>query len=418
MEKIYQYDEEIDKKYDNKNKKRSSLLATLAVAIIAISGVVVLGFNKNSMAAPVEVGKKFPDSFETVKDEEGGPLTKLVNSSAMINGKEESTGIGILYATINGKQVPVFCTQRNVEVYGDVYKKGDKLNDRGLTNLILHIDNVIDGKIANVKEGNREIVRSWLKQAAIWVYLYDIGDKDNTKLGLQQEGATEGVTVKDIIVNSNKLYLIDGTDVYSLEGKTLFNEFGITDLITKSKAVKESNLPVLSIKKKSDKVSMTNDEKFYQSDAITVTSTLTSDIDSFNNFAIKILDGAPKGTIIVDKDGNEIKDLSALAPDSTFYVRVPVENITNDNKIVKINIDGLFKMHTAREYLADGFQTVISIDLDDEILTEPVEIEFNYTPPTENTRAGITPTLYLIGFIVLISGVAIIYANTKAESKM
>ena len=167
-----------------------------------------------------------------------------------------------------------------------------------------------------------------------------------------------------------------------------------------------------------DDITVTSDEKYYQSSEISVSAD-PSDSNSFHGYMVK-LEEAPEGTIVVDPNGEEIKDLNNFSGSSKFYIRVPINKVTEENKTVKFSVTGSFSSYEGHYYKDDNgvAQTVSTVYQVNSNFQTGAEFTLNYTPEVPDTGLSTAQTVYFIGLIVLLSGLGIIYANVKpSESK-
>lgn len=399
MEKIYMEDD-----YSTKKRKPGfrdflnssmSLYLIIFVAVLGVTSLVAFGINQISYAA--NTGVELPNTF----------VSAMADSSTRVIGATDSVaGISpvVAYYT-KGSNIPVFCIEANDNYLVDkTYTKGAVEEDLGLVYLMAKIYPNVPFKKGGVALPDN--VQVWLTQNAIWSYLYEVGAANNSNFA----------TLNDNVKNVNRLYDNEDNTVLAATSGTLFEEFGINQIIADAKAHRNDALVTLNVNAASDNISMTNDKKYYQTDLVSVTGVTTSPVvESFDNFSID-LTGAPAGTIIVGEDGNVINDLSAITPTTKFYVRVPVDKVTNDNKDFGVNVSGNFKMYTGNIYTASGSQKILNIQLLNRKVTRPLSLKVNYSPNVPDTKMTTAQTLYFLGLIVLLSGVGMIYANTK-ESK-
>ena len=117
----------------------------------------------------------------------------------------------------------------------------------------------------------------------------------------------------------------------------------INGIIDQAKQYKTNPFTTLSVNKKSETVSITNDNKFYQSDEVSVVGSTSSPlINSFESYSVTI-NNAPEGTVIVKQDGTAYTadELKNMTPTSKFYVRVPVDKVTDKSKKIELSINGI-----------------------------------------------------------------------------
>lgn len=403
MEKIY-----MDSEYSKKPKKQSfmkklfndkgSMFALVVVAFVGILGLMVFGLGQISFAA--DLTGQLPEKFNSKQGDEN--VMRLLGET-----KAGEAGVLPILGFYTDGDIPIFCIEYNVTYsVNKEYTRGDEINDYGLIYLMSQIYPNVPFKDAS---GNElpENVQVWLTQSAIWSYLYEVGDSKNT----------EFVTWNEKVKNVDKLYKdASGYIIRADAGKTLYEQFGINTLINNAKQIKSQPLTALSVNKKSENISITNDNKYYQSDLISVVGTTTSPIISaYESYTVN-LSKVPEGTILVDESGNKYENIDNMSPTAKFFVRVPMDKVTNDNKNLEISISGNFKMYGANKYVSGEYQKVANVKLINKQINKPLNIQLDYTPDVPDTGMGIAQTIYFMGLILLLSGVGIVYANAKPKT--
>lgn len=408
MEKIYI---ENNKQNNNKNFLHSkSILGTFALAIIAVIAIVIVGVNQTSYAIP-EVTNKLPDTFTTATA--GGEIYT-------------NTGFSVFpYKTTDG--VTVFCMERDINFAADTkFDKAEEISDYGLLYLMANISpNKIfkDSKGNNFDASINDAVQTWVSQVAIWVYLHEI-DAPNNSL---DDATMEKIKTAQVIRTDAETmgYKVDGTKYDALNNKidaedpTFYGEY-IEPLVTKALAHRNKPNKTLKISK-TDTISVTSDEKYYQTAQISVVGGDPNDKanDIFNGYSIK-LESAPEGSFIVNANGNKLKEseLTNMSNNSKFYIRVPINKVNENNKTIKFSVTGSFTTLEGNYYKATGAQTIATVKTVTNNVQTGAEIPLNYTPEVPDTGLSTAQTVYFIGLIVLLSGIGIIYANVKpSESK-
>lgn len=408
---------------NNKNKSfikklfssNGSVIASFAIAIIGIVSLVAFGFSQISYAIP-DVENPLPDTFKT--------KSFVTSTDLLMSDTWTGHQIDMHYAIVDNENVPVFCLQQSVPFCdGDVYTKGEVVNDAGLlylmANLYPHKTMTPSYTVENGGLNNNKQIETWITQAAIWVYLTETSTESQynalTADDLSKIRSTRAITFSrsySIDVNPDKFTgyvtsnhtLFDG---YKVNGKT------INELITKAETFKGQAATSLTVSKNSDTISVTSDEKYYQTDLISVAGSVSDEaIGQFNGYKLTIKN-APDGTLIVDENGEEIKDLTNMVPGTKFYVRIPVDKVTEETKNVSISVEGSFKSYTGNRYVADGCQTITAVKTVNNNISQPLDIEINYTPDVPDTGMSTAQSIYFIGLIVLLCGIGIIYANVK-----
>ena len=109
--------------------------------------------------------------------------------------------------------------------------------------------------------------------------------------------------------------------------------------------------PTLKLSAESNTLHLTEDGKYYRSDAITISASGTT-----GYYSIKP-SNAPKGTTIVNKDGSE------FTKGLTFYVQVPVESINKLSTEFSVVVSGSGTINKAYLYTPthSRFQTTATI---------------------------------------------------------
>ena len=400
MEKIYME--------NNQNKKnqstfqqvfKSQLSKKLSAFMVLVSffSFLLIGVTNVSYAAVTEIPEDtgLGESFTT-----SAPGTEIISN----------TGFPILmYSTSNG--IPIFCLERDVDfVTGKTLTKSGNIEDQGLLY-------VMANSFPHVKfvdsSGNPfpDEVQTWITQAAIWEYL----NGSDFNVSDDKHNMEQMKTIREIYYGDSpntKYCDVDGcydseTQVDSTE--TFYQKY-IAELVANAKQAGVSTSGVMQMSKQNDEISITDDEKYYQSSEITVSNTAPN---SILEFSVSI-EAAPEGTILVDENGQEVESTKNL---SKFYVRVPVDKVTEENKTVKLKATGTFRGYDGYYYRAEGAQTVSTVFTTDVKNDTGLEFTLNYTPEVPSTGMNMAQSVYFIGLVVLLCGVGIIYANAKPKSK-
>ena len=391
MEKIYMHDNQ--NKKVRRARKRGSSVTTVLVAIVAVAALIVVGFGQISFAIPEE-GVTLGNEFTSATPD----------NNTIVYGQNSKFGVNSL---LTDKGQHVFCIERDVDYKGDLkYVKSERVLDSGLLYIMY---NVYPKK--KIMDGENELpvgVQVWLSQSAVWIYAATSGYKNNTEMTKE---VVEG------ILYETELYGKDGTVLISLsedeEYQSLYDKYGLLELLIEAKKLGTAPSNSLDVTKKSEGVSMTSDGKYYQTGFVDVVGTVLSEsIGSFNGFELK-LNKAPEGTMVVDKDGKEITDLTNLQPGTKFAFKVPVDKVKEENKKMEVSVLGSFDSYAADIYVAEGSQTVTSVSKINNNLSVPLDLELNYAPTVPNTALNNSATLYIIGLILLLSGLGIFYTSAK-----
>lgn len=431
MEKIYMDGNKKNKKQSFFQKlfnDKGSMTATIVVAIVGIFGLVAFGFSQISFAVE-EVnltGSALPESFTSSQGEPS--VTQLRGTT--YDGVDGILPIIGFYAQLaDNSTIPVFCIEYDITYKtGETYTKGSQITDNGLIYLMsqLYPNKAISDASGNEFDSTVDqdvYIQTWLTQSAIWLYLYETEDPNNQTLNSTPEEAVmyyaDNLRKVSRLYNNNMDYVVDtGSnvglyDVYGSMSNT-GEHYTINELIEQAKSYKNKGGVSLSVEPKTDTIAITNDNKYYQSDLVSVVGETNIPLESYESYSVT-LKNAPEGTILVDENGNVYDDITNMSPTAKFYVRVPVDKITDATKNVEINVRGNFKIYGANAYISDEYQKVANVGLFNRSIDEPLSIQFDYTPRVPDTGMSVVQKIYFVGLIILLSGVGIIYVNAKPE---
>lgn len=402
MEKIYME--------NNQNKKnqstfqqvfKSQLSKKLSVFMVLVSffSFLLIGITNVSYAAVTEIPEDtgLGDSFTTA------PTGTQINSN---------TGFPVfMYSTSNG--IPIFCLQREIDYRGGTPMKKDKqITDQGLLYVMAHTFPHVKFKDSKGQQFPDE-VQTWITQATIWQYLYEIGaDKNATGSGsvanIENIKTAVSLSWDDEVVGCR----VDGCGAGATSQATFYDTY-IAPILS---AARQSNVTAngtLDISLANQEMSITEDEKYYQTSLVTITK---SDPANFVSGSLKVdIQSAPDGTILINENGQQIETVDEKNP--KFYVRIPVESVTEENKSVLLHVEGTYRGYDGYEYTATGAQTVSTVFTTDVKAFDDLDIPINYTPEVPDTSMSIAQSVYFIGLVVLLCGVGIIYANAKPRQK-
>lgn len=404
MEKIYMENNQNNRqsKFQDFMRSKGSIICSFVLAIVAVVSLVSAGFSQVSYAIP-DVQNPLPDQFETAEVN-----ATIIGSRGKFNVVQYHTSSGI----------PVFCLEHGVNFCeSHSYTKGDKIVDYGLlyvmANSYPNKDFMNDGQKLN------NYLQTWITQVSIWVYLNEAAKADNitdptylAKIQLSEEDlaaikSETGVYVETIDDSE------DGMTTYSAGGKNLYTTY-IEPLVSQALAVRKTPNKTLNVSRADETITVTEDEQYYETSLVTVTG---SPSENFNGFKMS-LTKAPDGTKIIGENGQELTNLDNLPTGTKFYFRIPVANISEDNKTIELSVTGSFKTYEGNYYTATGCQTISSVQTVNNNVNTGLTVELNYEPSVPETGMNTAQTVYFIGLIVLLSGVGIIYANARtSESK-
>lgn len=410
MEKIYMENNNNNKKnsiFQQAFKSQLSKKLSVAMVLVSFFSFLMMGVGNVSYAAPAEIPEGgLGDSFTTAE----------VGSQVSGYGGTETFPV-FMYSTTTG--IPIFCLERDVPFLANTtLTKSEAIEDQGLLYTMANTYPHVTLKDQNGEEFPIE-VQTWIAQATIWEYLYESGADNNQ--------STSGGTSKNV-ANIQKVYQLyfdtkdaaepwcDVTGCYAssaeANSKVTFYEKYIKNVVANAMKTDVSVNGAMTMSIANQEISITDDEKYYQTALVTVGSNNPSSLVS-SSVSVDIV-SAPDGTILVDENGQEIEDTSGI---TKFYVRIPVKSVTEDNKVVELSASGTFRTYQGDYYRATGAQTVSTVYTTDEPRSTGLEIPINYTPSVPDTGMNLAQSIYFIGLLVLLCGVGIIYANTKPKEK-
>lgn len=402
MEKIYME--------NNQNKKnqstfqqvfKSQLSKKLSAFMVLVSffSFLLIGVTNVSYAAVTEIPEDtgLGESFTT-----SAPGTEIISN----------TGFPILmYSTSNG--IPIFCLERDINYRGGItMSKKEQITDQGLLYVMAHTFPHVKFKDSKGQQFPDE-VQTWITQATIWQYLYETGAANNATgsgnvANIENIKTAVSLSWDDEIVGCR----VDGCGAGATSQATFYDTY-IAPIVANARQSNVTANGTINISLANQEMSITEDEKYYQTSLVTITN---SDPDNFVSGSLKVdIQSAPDGTILIDENGQQIETVNEK--NTKFYVRIPVESVTEENKSVLLHAEGTFRGYDGYYYKADGAQTVSTVFTTDVKAFDDLDIPINYTPEVPDTSMSIAQSVYFIGLVVLLCGVGIIYANAKPRQK-
>lgn len=397
--------EENQKKQKSNGKTLFTVALSLFVAIAAIVSLVGVGFNQVSYAAPNDEGGTSGGlgsfTFGNKNGNDGSPYFVLLTDGI------STFKVPIYYRVEDNK--PVFCVQHDIEPgYGGTYNKLNN-NETDLSEeemqgvlYILNKSKSVDASAEGIsgKTGDIENVAT---QVAIWAYLYDKTGGRNPNSLVLESGAggadicNSGSQCRDVIRN------FGAYDDTNLPG-TIENVPGLNkkiDDVVKEALAYDKVKNTISVKKENSNITKTSDNKFYQSSKLTVTAT-----EHITKYNVEV--SGITGAIAVNEKG-EVK--TEFSPGEVFYVRVPVDKVTDKKQTINIKVTGTFDGKLIGTYFGiSGKQTVVTVT--ETTTTEDASESIDFVKAPDTAMSSVQ-TIYFIGLVVLLCGIGIIYANAK-----
>ena len=123
------------------------------------------------------------------------------------------------------------------------------------------------------------------------------------------------------------------------------------------------------------------------------------------------LDNAPEGTKVYTEDGNEVTDLKSIPVSSKIYLVVPKSDKKEDYKF-SVKANSTITYNAPYQYVdkVGGHQPSILVGPESKDLSASIEMTL-----APDTALSVSNSIYFLGFLILISGVFVIYANVKTK---
>jgi len=228
----------------------------------------------------------------------------------------------------------------------------------------------------------------YITQAAVWLYMEETGQGSN-KLSDEFKNATT-------------------TDVYKLLPR-------IKTLVANAKKYKDNQVkPTVSVNVNGEVLALTSDNKYYESQPISVKLTGAS------NYSV-IFNGGTANTVITDASG---KANTTFKANETFKVRIPANELTKKTDInIKVTANGIKEVAKVYKPTDDQYQRVVG--LYEENMQASTTLKLAASPETTsievevpNTSANILMISIIMGMLIIIGGVGLIaYRSKKIHQK-
>lgn len=406
---------------ENKNQKKrksvidSSVVLSFVVSIFAIVSLAMFGIVSNQdtdISYAVPQGSVDSDyNVEIAKDDQGRILN-IEGHGFDTEGNE--TNFDLYKYSVGRNQVYCIEYKKNVideDTYNDIETE---LSEEEETAILYIINATLD--IPNVSASAKPYVETWIKQSAIWLYLFDKVEiwpsviPHDSPIYLEDE---EGHATRPNILSTTSIRLIHGAAATLEDVETIYenNTLGNTalKLSQDAKKAEAASVSTLTLNKASDDFTVGKDSEgkvaYYQSALITVTGS-----SELVYYEIKF---SEEGIEAYDEDGNKLDITNPIQDVKKFYVRIPADKVKYpDSKKIDVTVNGVF----AKPALVTGQaiqnpsakQKIVRLSTKSEVVSKGVEIVV-----TPDTGVNATQAIYFIGLIVLLCGVGIVYANAK-----
>lgn len=366
-------------------KKKLSLLLVIALGVF---------FANNGSVKALEnyVLDSAPDTFTTNGIMEMAPSNLASGDAVIANDTVAQHGNNVIdYHTKELKKV--FCYDRKVKYASSkVYTKTTESVDYPIVYIISHAAEYykkLDS--TGVSELYQQYEMSWMTQIAIWQY----------------QNADNFAAINQLTPSLHPEAETDGQNtIYSSRADKLWNT-----AISLVNAAKASSNPDTSIKldvNYSNEYSIDENNKTVQTSLITVNKT---DIKSYKLDISK----APNGTKVYAEGGNEITDLSNVIVEK-FYLVFPIDNTENYTYDFNLGIStDTYKYYKGYKYVnTEGYQPLVLVAPTNKTVNADLKLSGSHV---NDTASSIANSIYFVGFLILITGMGIIYANVKTKKE-
>lgn len=376
----------------------------LAIAVL----LVTMLFGTLDVNAATTYAEKLPDTVTR------GPITYAYTTGTnATEGKsnypfynEDTTGTYLLY-----------CSDRNNPKYehNDVLKKSSERLPYGYVTILkgtYEIDPLYGYILATPmqeytdKEQMKKMTNTWITQMALWGYQGTITDAEINQDPLRYK-VNESVGNINLANKEVRLYA-DADAAKEIGAKDTWNKY-VASVIQKAKTAKDpanSKLNVVS----EGKTTWTESDNIAKSNLIKVESEPGVEA-TLSKFSVS-LENAPEGTKVYTADGKEVTDTTSITGGTKLYITIDKSKIDKSKEYnFKLNATGTITYDSAYMYTNDsGKQPSILVGPE----TKDIQgsLDFQIVP---DTASSLSKSIYYIGFIILLCGVGMIYANVRPK---
>ena len=319
------------------------------------------------------------------------------------------------YAEDSTGTYQLYCSDRNNGNFTGAYTlTKDKRLDYGFTHILVKQDSIYTNDTYTRKFQNNQtpvaadssfnaisktMVNTWITQMAIWGYQGSISSNELNN-GLLAYKAFSGDRTLEYELFS------DAAFTSGLSAKALWDTYVVSEINgAKELNAKSPYDATMSINVDGDwtKIDGTDNVK---------SGLISTSISSGNTGTYSLtFDNAPEGTKVYTEDGKEVTDLKSIPVSSKIYLVVPKSDKKEDYKF-SINASSTLTYDAAYQYVdkTTGHQPSILVGPESKDLSASIEMTL-----APDTALSVSNSIYFLGFLILISGVFVIYANVKTK---
>ncbi len=319
------------------------------------------------------------------------------------------------YAEDSTGTYQLYCSDRNNGNFTGAYTlTKDKRLDYGFTHILVKQDSIYTKDTYTRKFQNNQapvaadssfnaisktMVNTWITQMAIWAYQGSISSSELND-GLLAYKAFSGDRTLEYELFSDAAF----TSV--LSAKALWDTYVVSEINgAKELNAKSPYDATMTMKVDGDwtKINGTENVK---------SGLISTSISSGNTGTYSLtFDNAPQGTKVYTEDGKEVTDLKSIPVSSKIYLVVPKSDKKEDYKF-SVNASSTLTYDAAYQYVdkVGGHQPSILVGPESKNLSASIEMTL-----APDTALSVSNSIYFLGFLILISGVFVIYANVKTK---
>ena len=436
--------EQIYVENNKKNKKPKILNVTIglsfAVAFVAILSIVLISMSGSSYSL---TAVEFPEKITTV---ESGYQYVGFGSGVVENDLTQPAKWTYrnpyMQGTAGSKTYDLLCLESEKGYDLDILYTNQKklVDDPGFVYLSAKLQN--DTTLNSAPQA----AKAWIKQQATWLYYGIVNNSDTTNnsatyraSGAKNDlkgvtcvvGFDAGMTAKTTVAKCCTATPTDtGTDgkncAYDADG--IFAKYHVDEWIEDAVSYHSTGWPALtvSVTKENSDFKLTNDKKYYTSSPIAVSISADDShglTEALDDYKFSLSSDAPKGTKIMawDEDANKLVDVTgketlSYSKYKTLRVYVP-SNAETGTYNFGLAVTGTIQQYTGYYYKASGhddLQQLTTVDVVNKTSTGEAQFSVQIVP---DTATNLSKTIYIIGLIVLISGLGILYVNVKKQKR-
>ena len=401
--------------YNEKDYKRIfniSVVLSFVVATFAIVSLIAVGFNQVSYAADDE---EETTETEFIYDLISMPLYVVHENEPINFDDDEQQTISVLspyqpkyyrmYALDTHDYIGLNEEDRERYVAAFLMEKPNESDAQNYNTETITISNYKEKENLN-DPGIRYIINKCSdgRYAPIWFAL-------SVYYGLMTEDE-----INEFINNDYTYYFIkagQSNKLYEMtNSKKIYQD--IVEIVNEAKNM--NNMQLLSLTNDNDTITDSEDDNYYETATFRILSlTDTESKNTFSQYSLNIT-GMDNYTV-VDEDGNTIDDISNIPSTTTkFKIRIPKDIEKSKISDLKVSVSGK-SASSFSKYQSDEGPTIFSQSIKKEsplITSNTISYE---TLLTEDTGIHSSYLKYILGTLVMLSGIGLAYAITELSKK-